>query len=609
MHQYTQQGFLAGCEAQGLDCELATTDENSIDALVALADQVVSRPDTKGVAMWFGGLPVAKPIIEKAKAKGIAVALPHFPVAEGFYADNAVQIAADPTKYPDPVAKAMCDELKKQGVTKGSVAITQNNHNATEDMVAKVFAESMKKYCPDLTILDVQLEGPEPTQAIAVATSIIQANPDLVAGFSTTGGGPTTWAGAQKETGKKVLSVGMDATQVNLDLVKNGEVWGLVAQPLYDETFGSADLLYKMANGEKVPYWTVLEAPLVTKDNEQPFYDLLAKLEPKFRKDAKNPDEKPAAAPAKEGAVKGKFYWIQNSAWHPVHQYTQQGFLAGCEAQGLDCELATTDENSIDALVALADQVVSRPDTKGVAMWFGGLPVAKPIIEKAKAKGIAVALPHFPVAEGFYADNAVQIAADPTKYPDPVAKAMCDELKKQGVTKGSVAITQNNHNATEDMVAKVFAESMKKYCPDLTVLDVQLEGPEPTQAIAVATSIIQANPDLVAGFSTTGGGPTTWAGAEKETGKKVLSVGMDATQVNLDLVKNGEVWGLVAQPLYDETFGSADLLYKMANGEKVPYWTVLEAPLVTKANEQPFYDLLAKLSSKFRKDAKNPDEK
>ena len=204
--------------------------------------------------------------------------------------------------------------------------------------------------------------------------------------------------------------------------------------------------------------------------------------------------EAPAAAPAAAGDVKGKFYWIQNSAWHPVHQYTQQGFLAGCEAQGLNSELATTDENSIDALVALADQVVSRPDTKGVAMWFGGLPVAKPIIEKAKAKGIAVALPHFPVAEGFYADNAVQIAADPTKYPDPVAKAMCDELKKQGVTKGSVAITQNNHNATEDMVAKVFAESMKKYCPDLTILDVQLEGPEPTQAIAVATSIIQANP-------------------------------------------------------------------------------------------------------------------
>jgi len=39
----------------------------------------------------------------------------------------------------------------------------------------------------------------------------------------------------------------------------------------------------------------------------------------------------PTAAPAAAGEpVKGKFYWVQSSAWHPVHQYTQQGFLAGC---------------------------------------------------------------------------------------------------------------------------------------------------------------------------------------------------------------------------------------------------------------------------------------
>ena len=494
---------------------------------------------------------------------------------------------------------------RARGSPTGSVAITENNHNATEDMVAQVFADGMAKYCPDLTILPVELEGPEPTQAIAVATSIMQANPDLVAALSTTGGGPTTWAGAQSETGKQIVAVGMDTTRVNLDLVTNGEVWGLVAQPLYDETFGSAELLYKMANGEDVPYWTVLEAPLVTKDNTQYFYDLLAQVEPKFRQDAVNPDEQAAAS---DEEVKGKFVWVQSSAWHPVHQYTQQGFLAGCEAQGLDCELATTDENTLDALVALADQTVSRPDVKGVAMWFGGLPVAKPIIEKAKANGIAVVLPHFPVEEGFFADNAVQIAADTTKYPDPVAKAMCDELKSQGITEGSVAITENNHNATEDMVAQVFADGMEKYCPDLTILPVELEGPEPTQAIAVATSIMQANPDLVAALSTTGGGPTTWAGAQSETGKQIVAVGMDTTRVNLDLVTNGEVWGLVAQPLYDETFGSAELLYKMANGEDVPYWTVLEAPLVTKDNTQYFYDLLAQVEPKFRQDAKNPDE-
>ena len=81
--------------------------------------------------------------------------------------------------------------------------------------------------------------------------------------------------------------------------------------------------------------------------------------------------------------IKGTFYYVQNSAWHPVHQLTQQAFLEGCKQVGIDCKLATTDENSLDALVALADQTISRSDAAGVAMWAGGLPVFK----KSNQKG------------------------------------------------------------------------------------------------------------------------------------------------------------------------------------------------------------------------------
>ena len=75
---------------------------------------------------------------------------------------------------------------------------------------------------------------------------------------------------------------------------------------------------------------------------------------------------------------------------------------------------------------------------------------------------------------------------------------------------------------------------------------------------------------------------------------------MDYTQVNLDLVKSGKVFGIVAQPIYDEMSGAAGLLYAMANGKTEPYWTVLPAPLVTAADVQPYYDILAKLSPNFR---------
>ena len=349
VHQLTQLSFLEGCEDLGLDCELATTDEGSLEALLAVAEQAIDRPEAKGVAMWAGGLPVVAPLIEKAKEKGMGVALPHFPVPEGSFADNAVQIAADTTKYPDPVAKAMCEQLEGQT---GSVAVTQNNFNATENMVAEVFTKAMNEYCPDITVLAPEEEGPEPTQAIAKAVSIMQANPDLIGALSTTGGGPTTWAGAQKETGKEIVAIGMDYTRVNLDLVDSGQIFAVVGQPLYEESKGSAELLYKMANGEEVPYWTVLEAPLITKADLDPWYELLDRMEGKMR-----PTPAPEAEPA--GEVKGTFYWVQNTAWHPVHQLTQLSFLEGCEDLGLDCELATTDEGSLEALLAVA----SRPLT------------------------------------------------------------------------------------------------------------------------------------------------------------------------------------------------------------------------------------------------------
>ncbi len=305
--------------------------------------------------------------------------------------------------------------------------------------------------------------------------------------------------------------------------------------------------------------------------------------------------------------IKGTFYYVQNSAWHPVHQLTQQAFLEGCRQVGIKCKLATTDENALDALVALADQTISRSDAAGVAMWAGGLPVFKKAIKKANAKGIPIVLPHFPVAEGFFADNAVQIAADPTDWPIPLAQKMCDEVKRTG-GKGSVAITINNHNVTEDAVARVFAGAMKKYCPHLKILEVQEEGPEPTKAIQVATSIMLANPDVVAALSTTGGGPTTWAGAQKETGRKIIAVGMDYTRVNLDLVKSGQVWGAVAQPLYTECLGAAKLLMEMANGAPQPYWTKLEAPLITKENVDDYYGMLDRLEPNYGDNLnKNPD--
>jgi ribose transport system substrate-binding protein len=75
------------------------------------------------------------------------------------------------------------------------------------------------------------------------------------------------------------VAIGMDYTRVNLDLVKNGEVWAVVGQPLWDESFEAAKLLKKMAAGETVPYWTEMPAPVITADKLDPYYKMLDEVE------------------------------------------------------------------------------------------------------------------------------------------------------------------------------------------------------------------------------------------------------------------------------------------------------------------------------------------
>jgi ribose transport system substrate-binding protein len=303
------------------------------------------------------------------------------------------------------------------------------------------------------------------------------------------------------------------------------------------------------------------------------------------------------AAPQESGEVKGTYYWVQETAWHPVHQLAQLAFLSGCEENGMQCKLATTDESGIDPWVVLADQTVALSDAAGFAFWLGGHPAAAPATDKANEKGLPVCMPHAQLTEGQFAPNAFSTGGDPSVFADPAAKALCDALP---VKEGSMAITENTFNPGEDAVAKYFSEAMAKYCPDIKILAPEEEGPEPTRAIAKAVSIMQANPDLVAALSTTGGGATTWAGAQKETGKEIMAVGMDYTRVNLDLLKSGQIFGLVAQPIWDESKDCADLLYKASQGEEIPIFTVSPAPLITSANVDEYISFIEENESKMR---------
>lgn len=291
-----------------------------------------------------------------------------------------------------------------------------------------------------------------------------------------------------------------------------------------------------------------------------------------------------------------KLYWVQGLKGHPVHQMTQIAFREGCRDRGYEAVIVGTDSADIQGTISLAEQVLATGDVAGMAVWTGN-PAFNPLIERAGDKGVPVILPHFPAKEGSIPGARGIISCDPAAYAVEAAERIGQAIHG----KGMVAVTQGSFNTTENLVAETFTRTIKEKYPGVKVLEPIEEGFDAPAAVAKAANLIQAHPDLAAALSTTGGGPLTWAGAQRETGRKLVAVGMDYTRANLDLVKEGQVYAVIGQPLWEESYRSAELLDKAIRGESIPWWTKLDAPFITRDKLDPFYALLDKVDAAIKR--------
>jgi ribose transport system substrate-binding protein len=301
---------------------------------------------------------------------------------------------------------------------------------------------------------------------------------------------------------------------------------------------------------------------------------------------AAQPTQAPAAQPTQPPAAAAKGHHIalvQFLKGHPVHRLMQLGFYEACQALKYDCELLLTDSTSAPDMIPLAEQALAEP-VDGIVFYA----VDKsffPTIAKFKAKGIPVVTPHFTSFDQAESGLTAVVGADVAAY----GKAVADALGEKLGGKGTVAVTQGSFNETENLAASSFGDEMKAKYPDIKVLPAQDEGFDQAAAIAKAEAIIAGNPDITGAFSTTGAGPTTWATAAADTNKDIAIISMDYTRPNLDLVKAGKVYGLVAQPLYDEFYKAVELVGDAIDGKPVQYKNLLPAPVIFAKDLDQYY--------------------
>jgi ribose transport system substrate-binding protein len=288
---------------------------------------------------------------------------------------------------------------------------------------------------------------------------------------------------------------------------------------------------------------------------------------------------------------------VSNNKGHPVVQLMGYGFLDGAKKLGYtQAQWMGSDGGDIAPMISLAEAAAGQ-GIKAVVIPVIDQSVY-PVVKKLKDAGAYVISAHFAVDSPETCPGLdAWCGPDSSLYAKACAEAIGEKLGG----KGTVAITQSSFNNLENNVATVFKQTMNEKYPDIKVLDPVVEGTDPAKSIAAAVALIQANPDIKGALSTTGGGPTTWAGAKDQTNRQdIVVIGMDTTAVNLDLVKKGKVLAVVGQPLYEEFVYAVEMCDKLLRGGKVEFANPMDSPLIYAENVDEYEELLKKVEEYFK---------
>jgi ribose transport system substrate-binding protein len=272
---------------------------------------------------------------------------------------------------------------------------------------------------------------------------------------------------------------------------------------------------------------------------------------------------------------------------HPVVRIMIAGFMVRATELGYEPILLAPDEADAPKAYGLLEAGMAQHKVEGLCQYLFDESTAQ-YVKKYSDQGIPVVTGHTAVQGDMvatYKGLTAWAACSAIDYGKAAAMAIGEQVKG----KGTVAVTEGSFNPTEDLAANSFIETMKANFKDIKVLDSAVEGFDVPSSIQIATAIMQANPDITGAFSTTGAGPSTWAGAQKNTGKKICAIAMDYSRVNLDLVKSGDMYAVVAQPLFEEFAKCAEMLDTILRGGTVPFDNLMPAPLVTKENVADYY--------------------
>lgn len=250
-----------------------------------------------------------------------------------------------------------------------------------------------------------------------------------------------------------------------------------------------------------------------------------------------------SSAASSGGGAKPYIAIVSKGSQHQFWQAVQKGATDEAAAKGATITYeGPASESEVDKQLTMLQTAL---DKKPAAICFAALDskAAGPLLTQAKDAGIPV------VGFDSGVDSDIPVT---TVSTDNIAAAgeAADQMAKLIGDTGKVAVIVHDQTSQTGTTRRDgFVNRMKEKHPNIQVVAIEYGAGDPVKSADLAKAIMTANTDLKGFFGANEGSAKGVLNALKETGKegKIVAIGYDSGQQQIDAIKSGVMAGAITQ--------------------------------------------------------------
>jgi ribose transport system substrate-binding protein len=270
---FHNKNFKAECDKLGVNLIQLDAQGDAANQISQVETLMQRKPDV--IVIWPVNGKAIVPVVKKAHDAGFKIVIANSPIDKSGYDYITCIAAPDNTKEGEDAAKMMVDAFNKRGVSgeKKIVELMGLPGYVTAIERSDGFRSVIKQHS------DYKLLASVPTdwnreKATSAMEDLLVKYPNLQGVYAADDNLAVGAINALKEKGKSAKDVVVTSACIfgeGYDLMKEGWIQGTCYQYSGLDAINTVDVAVKVAKGEKVPFNSSFDSPMVTPDNMDQF--------------------------------------------------------------------------------------------------------------------------------------------------------------------------------------------------------------------------------------------------------------------------------------------------------------------------------------------------